>query len=161
MLLKIPFLSQGFEIVNFLNPVVESQLFTSFVKQIPPMAFWHQARSDKCLFQLPNPGLTFVSLLESEYGFENCHATRGHRKSTIFTSLAYDITPFRSWAVLVRSHVFTDPTFKSYRKIDWTNASFLEHSVTKKLRSICHYSPLCSSYTSGASIHQFLSCIFI
>ncbi len=34
------------------------------------MAFWPQAHSDKCLFQVLIPGLTDVSLLESERGFE-------------------------------------------------------------------------------------------
>jgi hypothetical protein len=34
------------------------------------MAFWHQACSDKCFFQLLIPGSTPVSLLESKSGFE-------------------------------------------------------------------------------------------
>jgi hypothetical protein len=34
------------------------------------MAFWHRAHSDTCFFQLLIPGLTPVSLLESEGGFE-------------------------------------------------------------------------------------------
>jgi hypothetical protein len=34
------------------------------------MAFWRRAHSDKCFFQLLIPGLTPVSLLESESGFE-------------------------------------------------------------------------------------------
>jgi hypothetical protein len=34
------------------------------------MAFWYRAHSDKCFFQLLNPGFTRVTLLESESGFE-------------------------------------------------------------------------------------------
>ncbi len=34
------------------------------------MAFRHRAHSDKCFFQLPIPGLTPVSLLESKLEFE-------------------------------------------------------------------------------------------
>ncbi len=39
------------------------------------------------LFQLHNPILTHVLLLWKQTGAWNCHATRGHRKTTIFTSL--------------------------------------------------------------------------
>jgi hypothetical protein len=34
------------------------------------MAFYHQAQSDKCSFPRLIPGLTTVSLLESEWGIE-------------------------------------------------------------------------------------------
>jgi hypothetical protein len=34
------------------------------------MAFWHQANSNECSVQLIIPGLTPVSLLENESGFE-------------------------------------------------------------------------------------------
>jgi hypothetical protein len=41
------------------------------------------------LFQLLVPGLTPVSLLESELGFEIAKQLYGHRKATIFTSIVY------------------------------------------------------------------------
>jgi hypothetical protein len=56
---------------------------------LPPTAFWHQAHSDKCFFQLLLPGLTPVSLLESWSGVWNCHATCGQQKTIICTSLVY------------------------------------------------------------------------
>ncbi len=58
-----------------------------FVKWMPSMAFWHRAHSDTCFLQLLTPGLTPVSLLESKSGYWNCQATRGHLKTTIFTSV--------------------------------------------------------------------------
>jgi hypothetical protein len=41
-----------------------------FEKQIKPMCFWHWTNSVECSFQLLIPGLTIVSLLESNSGFE-------------------------------------------------------------------------------------------
>jgi hypothetical protein len=56
---------------------------------MPRMAFWHRAHSDKCFFQLLVPELTPVSLQESKSGIWNCHATYGHRKTAIFTSIVH------------------------------------------------------------------------
>jgi hypothetical protein len=41
-----------------------------YVNKIPPLAFWHQAQSDKWFFQLLISGLTPVSLLKSDSWFE-------------------------------------------------------------------------------------------
>ncbi len=63
------------------------------------MAFWHRARSDECFLQLLISGLTAVSLLNSEIGVLKCHATRGHRKTTIFPSL------FHGFDGLIRTNI--------------------------------------------------------
>ncbi len=54
------------------------------------MAFWHRAHSST-LFALLIPGLTPFSI-EIKWGVRNCHATREHRKKTIFTSIVYGTT---------------------------------------------------------------------
>ncbi len=46
------------------------------------MIFWHRVQSDS-FFQLLNPGLTLVSLLETESGVWNCHAAHGHRNEDV------------------------------------------------------------------------------
>jgi hypothetical protein len=53
------------------------------------MAFWHQAHSDACFFQLLIPGLTPVSLIEGQLGFFNCYATLRHLETTISASIVY------------------------------------------------------------------------
>jgi hypothetical protein len=49
------------------------------------MAFWHRAHPDKCFFLLLIPGLTPVSLLESDSGFEIVTQLADTGKTTIFT----------------------------------------------------------------------------
>ncbi len=60
------------------------------------MAFWHRAHSDKCYFQLLIPGLTPVSLLESNLGFlklsRNLHTPKNG--SLHIHSLWYWLWPF-------------------------------------------------------------------
>jgi hypothetical protein len=53
---------------QILNRIVESQLFTFFVKRTPPMALWHRAQSDKCFTSFLFQVNLVVSLLESESG---------------------------------------------------------------------------------------------
>ncbi len=54
------------------------------------MVFWHWIHSDGCFFEVLIPELYSLLLLESElYVVRDCHATCGHRKTTIFTSTVY------------------------------------------------------------------------
>jgi hypothetical protein len=52
------------------------------------MAFWQQTYLDKCYFQLHIPGLSHVSLLESDSGLENVTKC-GQCKTTVSTSIVY------------------------------------------------------------------------
>ncbi len=69
MHLKIPLSSRGLKLSNC-KPGCRVSALHFFVKQIPPMAFWHRAHSDKCYFQLLIPGSTPASQLKSVSGFE-------------------------------------------------------------------------------------------
>ncbi len=58
-----------------------------FVKEIPQMAFWHRAHSDKCFFSFLFQYRFNAGKL---IGVWNFHTTRRHRKTTIlFTSIVY------------------------------------------------------------------------
>ncbi len=69
MHLKIPLFSRGLKLSNS-EPGCRVSALHFFVKWILPMAFWHQAHSDKYFLKLVIPGITPVSLLESGSGFE-------------------------------------------------------------------------------------------
>ncbi len=68
--MKIPLLSRGLKLPNSKPGCRVSAPHFFVKKKILPMAFWHRGHSDECLFQLLIPGLTPVSLLESELRFE-------------------------------------------------------------------------------------------
>ncbi len=67
MHLKIPLSSQSLRLSKS-KPGCRVSTLHIVVKYIPPMTIWHRAH--KCFFQLLIPGLTPVSLLQSELGFE-------------------------------------------------------------------------------------------
>ncbi len=87
MHLKIPLSSRGLRLSNS-KPGCRVSALCLFVKEIPPMAFWHRAQSDKCFFQLLIPELTPVSLLESKSGFE-IFTQLADTKATIFKAAVY------------------------------------------------------------------------
>ncbi len=93
MHLKIQLLSRGLKLSNFKPGCRVSGLHFS-VKEIPPMAFWHRARSDKCFFSASYSKINPSFTAGGQIGVRNCHATRGHRITTIFTYIAYGYNVF-------------------------------------------------------------------
>jgi hypothetical protein len=119
---KYHFLSRGL-ILSSSKPTCRISAVRFFVKYIPPMAFWHGAHSDKCLFQLLIPGLTPVSLLESESWFEIVTqlAETGKRPFSIFIVyilLVAEFAVYLSWVIMMlpwllhQSRLLDSPTFR-------------------------------------------------
>jgi hypothetical protein len=88
---KVPLLSWSLKLSNP-KPGCRISALCFRVKKIPPLASWHQDHSVECFFLLLIPKLTPVFLCWKAVGVGDCHATLGHRKTIIFTSIAHAST---------------------------------------------------------------------
>jgi hypothetical protein len=120
MHLKIPLFSRGLKLPSSKLGFRVSALHFS-VKQIPPMAFWHRAHSNKCFLQLLIPGLTPVSLLERELGLgmvtqlvDTGKRPSLHLKSNVLLYNPYFLPVYCDWTSLCT-------TFRRHDDRDLTN----------------------------------------
>jgi hypothetical protein len=59
------------------------------VKKTPPLALWHQDISDTYIFCFYYSRVNACPRAGKRVGIGDCHASRAHQKTIIFTSIVY------------------------------------------------------------------------
>ncbi len=99
MHLKIPrSIRRGLEISNS-KPGCRVSALHFFVTYISPMSFGIELNHISAFFKLIYSGLTLTKLVENYWRTRvwKCHKTRGHQKTTIFTSVVYGLSYSKLW----------------------------------------------------------------